>query len=269
MVQYRGPFVLQMPDEAWFNVNMMEKDMMLALELGRQVDVHLPMSAASTQMLTAARGMGFAEQDFAVVFLVLARMAGLGLNERTDGHQTYGSHLVSGYSNGIPFPAQYNGCAPYMGQGGTIISTVSNAQVYSGDSTSIQITTNNTNTYIVGQTVVIYGILGTTEANGTWIISTIVDANDFVLQGSTFSNAYISGGVVQQNYVNIYTTLNNSNGGPPTVALNNSDNPYQNWLITAGLDGSNNFQLTFTDNSGSTDTIAVVAVVRFVENNAT
>ncbi len=77
MVQYRGPFVLQMPDEAWFNVNMMEKDMMLALELGRQVDVPLPMSAASTQMLTAARGMGFAEQDFAVVFQVLARMAGL------------------------------------------------------------------------------------------------------------------------------------------------------------------------------------------------
>src|SRR5512140_3976877 len=27
MVKYRGPFVLQMPDEAWFNVNMMQKDM--------------------------------------------------------------------------------------------------------------------------------------------------------------------------------------------------------------------------------------------------
>ena len=39
MVQYRGPFVLKMPDEAWFNVNMMQKDMLLALELGRQVDV--------------------------------------------------------------------------------------------------------------------------------------------------------------------------------------------------------------------------------------
>ena len=37
MVQYRGPFVLKMPDEAWFNVNMMQKDMLLALELGRQV----------------------------------------------------------------------------------------------------------------------------------------------------------------------------------------------------------------------------------------
>jgi 3-hydroxyisobutyrate dehydrogenase-like beta-hydroxyacid dehydrogenase len=77
MVQYRGPFVLQMPEEAWFNVNMMQKDMLLALELGRQVDVPLPMSAASNQMLTAARGMGLEEQDFAVVFQVLARMSGL------------------------------------------------------------------------------------------------------------------------------------------------------------------------------------------------
>src|SRR4051812_45001051 len=41
MVQYRGPFVLQLPEEAWFNVNMMQKDMLLALEMGRQLDVPL------------------------------------------------------------------------------------------------------------------------------------------------------------------------------------------------------------------------------------
>jgi len=77
MIQYRGPFVLQMPAEAWFNVNMMQKDMLLALELGRKVDVPLPVSAAGNEMLTAARGMGLAAQDFAVVFEVLARMAGM------------------------------------------------------------------------------------------------------------------------------------------------------------------------------------------------
>src|SRR2546423_440867 len=38
MVQYRGPFVLKMPDEAWFDVNMMQKDMVLAMDLGRQLD---------------------------------------------------------------------------------------------------------------------------------------------------------------------------------------------------------------------------------------
>ena len=78
MVKYRGPFVLQMPDEAWFNVNMMQKDMNLALELGRQVDVPLPTTAATNEFLTAARGMGLEGQDFAVMFEVLAQMSGVG-----------------------------------------------------------------------------------------------------------------------------------------------------------------------------------------------
>jgi 3-hydroxyisobutyrate dehydrogenase-like beta-hydroxyacid dehydrogenase len=77
MVQYRGPHVLGMPEEVWFNVNMMQKDMLLALELGRQVDVPLPTTSVTNEMLTAARGMGFAEQDFAVLFHTLARMSGL------------------------------------------------------------------------------------------------------------------------------------------------------------------------------------------------
>jgi 3-hydroxyisobutyrate dehydrogenase-like beta-hydroxyacid dehydrogenase len=77
MVQYRGPFVLKMPEEAWFNVNMMQKDMLLALEMGRQLDVPLPTTAVTNEFLTAARGMGLVEQDFAVLFEVLARMSGV------------------------------------------------------------------------------------------------------------------------------------------------------------------------------------------------
>jgi 3-hydroxyisobutyrate dehydrogenase-like beta-hydroxyacid dehydrogenase len=77
MIQYRGPFVLKMPEEAWFNVGMMQKDMLLALELGRQVDVPLPTTSVANEFLTAARGMGWKEQDFAVVFSVLAAMSGL------------------------------------------------------------------------------------------------------------------------------------------------------------------------------------------------
>ena len=77
MVEYRGPFVLQMPEEAWFNVNMMQKDMLLALELGRQLNVPMPTTAVANEFLTAARGMGVEEKDFAVVFDVLAKMAGV------------------------------------------------------------------------------------------------------------------------------------------------------------------------------------------------
>lgn len=77
MVQYRGPFVLQQPEEAWFDVNMMQKDMLLAMDLGRQLNVPLPTTAVTNEFLTAARGMGWEKQDFAVVFDVLAAMAGI------------------------------------------------------------------------------------------------------------------------------------------------------------------------------------------------
>jgi 3-hydroxyisobutyrate dehydrogenase-like beta-hydroxyacid dehydrogenase len=77
MIQYRGPFVLKQPDEAWFDVNMMQKDMLLAMELGRKLSVPLPTTAISNEFLTAARGMGWEKTDFAVVFDVLARMSGV------------------------------------------------------------------------------------------------------------------------------------------------------------------------------------------------
>ena len=77
MVKYRGPFVLGQPEEAWFDVNMMQKDLLVALEMGRQLDVPLPTTAVTNELLTAARAMGFEKKDFAVLFDVLAGMSGL------------------------------------------------------------------------------------------------------------------------------------------------------------------------------------------------
>ncbi len=77
MVKYRGPFVLEMPEEAWFNVNMMQKDMNLALELGRQLNVPLPTTAVTNEFLTAARAMDLEEKDFAILFEVLAKLSGV------------------------------------------------------------------------------------------------------------------------------------------------------------------------------------------------
>jgi len=77
MVKYRGPFVLNMPAEAWFDVNMMQKDLLLALEMGRQLDVPLPTTAITNEFLTTARAMNMADKDFAVMFQVLATMAGV------------------------------------------------------------------------------------------------------------------------------------------------------------------------------------------------
>src|SRR5712691_7119523 len=77
MVKYRGPFVLGQPEEAWFDVNMMQKDLLVALEMGRELSVPLPATAATNQLLTAARAMGLEKKDFAVLFDVLARLSGL------------------------------------------------------------------------------------------------------------------------------------------------------------------------------------------------
>ena len=85
MIKYRGPFVLQQPEEAWFDVNMMQKDMGLAMDLGRQLDVPLPTTAVSNEFLTAARGMGWTKYDFACMFDVLAAMSGVSTPVTTGG----------------------------------------------------------------------------------------------------------------------------------------------------------------------------------------
>ena len=77
MIRYRGPFVLEQPAEAWFDVNMMQKDLLVALEMGRRLDVPLPTTAITNEMLTAARALGLADKDFAAVFNALATMSGL------------------------------------------------------------------------------------------------------------------------------------------------------------------------------------------------
>jgi 3-hydroxyisobutyrate dehydrogenase-like beta-hydroxyacid dehydrogenase len=77
MVKYRGPFVLgQMPADAWFKVAMIQKDLQLALDAGRAAGVPLPLTAVTQEWMTAARGMGLGDYDFAIVFDVLARLAG-------------------------------------------------------------------------------------------------------------------------------------------------------------------------------------------------
>jgi 3-hydroxyisobutyrate dehydrogenase-like beta-hydroxyacid dehydrogenase len=77
MVAYRGPLVLGHSDEVWFDCHMMQKDMNLALELGRELEVPLPTTAVTNEFLTAANGMGIGDRDFAVLFDVLATMAGV------------------------------------------------------------------------------------------------------------------------------------------------------------------------------------------------
>jgi 3-hydroxyisobutyrate dehydrogenase-like beta-hydroxyacid dehydrogenase len=86
MVKYRGPFVLgQMPAEAWFKVPLIQKDLQLALDAARAAGVPLPLTAVAQEWMTAARGLGLGDYDFAIVFDVLARLAGASPSRKPPG----------------------------------------------------------------------------------------------------------------------------------------------------------------------------------------
>lgn len=87
MLKYRGPFVLDIPREAWFTVTMMQKDVGIALELARELGVPLPMTALSNEALSAARSLGLGSLDVAAVFDVLAAQSGLGASHKQAGEQ--------------------------------------------------------------------------------------------------------------------------------------------------------------------------------------
>jgi 3-hydroxyisobutyrate dehydrogenase-like beta-hydroxyacid dehydrogenase len=76
-LKYRVPLILDPPEQPLFDVNMIQKDLLLALEMGRELQVPLPTTAITNEWLTAARGMGLADQDFVVLFKVLRTLAGV------------------------------------------------------------------------------------------------------------------------------------------------------------------------------------------------
>jgi hypothetical protein len=61
--------------------------------------------------------------------------------------------------------------------------------------TLIQLAVTSTSTFVTGQEVIVTAVGGTTEANGSWFV-TVVDPTHLTLNGSTFANAYVSGGTV-------------------------------------------------------------------------
>lgn len=80
MIQYRASFVVTSPAEPLFDCAMMQKDLGLALEMGRAVGVPLPTTALAHELLGAARAMGLGDRDCAAIFDVLASMSGLPMS---------------------------------------------------------------------------------------------------------------------------------------------------------------------------------------------
>jgi 3-hydroxyisobutyrate dehydrogenase-like beta-hydroxyacid dehydrogenase len=76
MLKARAPLVLDLPETAWFDVGLMQKDVALALDTGRRLRVPLPSAAAADQLLTVARATGYERRDLAALFEVLGNAAG-------------------------------------------------------------------------------------------------------------------------------------------------------------------------------------------------
>jgi 3-hydroxyisobutyrate dehydrogenase-like beta-hydroxyacid dehydrogenase len=76
MLKARASLVLDLPEDAWFDVGMMQKDLVLALETARDLRIPLPSAATADELLTVARALGYERRDLASLHATLARVAG-------------------------------------------------------------------------------------------------------------------------------------------------------------------------------------------------
>jgi 3-hydroxyisobutyrate dehydrogenase-like beta-hydroxyacid dehydrogenase len=74
MLKARAELVLDLPEDAWFDVSLMQKDVALALDTGRELHVPLPSAATADQLLTLARARGYERRDIAALFEVLEHL---------------------------------------------------------------------------------------------------------------------------------------------------------------------------------------------------
>jgi 3-hydroxyisobutyrate dehydrogenase-like beta-hydroxyacid dehydrogenase len=79
VLAYRAPLILEghISDATYGNVRLQQKDMLLALTLGRKMGVPIPLGAAANEMLNACRGLGLEENDFVTVYEVYRKLGGM------------------------------------------------------------------------------------------------------------------------------------------------------------------------------------------------
>jgi 3-hydroxyisobutyrate dehydrogenase-like beta-hydroxyacid dehydrogenase len=75
MLKARAPLVLDLPEDAWFDIGLMHKDIRLALDQGGQLGVPLPSAHAVDETLTTADQLGYQHRDIAGLFEVLEKTA--------------------------------------------------------------------------------------------------------------------------------------------------------------------------------------------------
>jgi 3-hydroxyisobutyrate dehydrogenase-like beta-hydroxyacid dehydrogenase len=73
MLKARIPLLLNLPEHAWFDIQLMHKDIRLARQIGSEFHTPLPTTAVADALLTTARELGYAHRDLAALHEVLSR----------------------------------------------------------------------------------------------------------------------------------------------------------------------------------------------------
>jgi 3-hydroxyisobutyrate dehydrogenase-like beta-hydroxyacid dehydrogenase len=73
MLKARIPLLLHLPDHAWFDVQLMHKDIRLARQVASELSTPLPSAAVADDVLAEASELGYAHRDIAALHEVLAQ----------------------------------------------------------------------------------------------------------------------------------------------------------------------------------------------------
>ncbi|HWF25498.1 MAG TPA: NAD(P)-dependent oxidoreductase [Solirubrobacteraceae bacterium] len=71
MLKARIPLLLDLPAQAWFDVDLADKDIKLALDAAGELSIGLPSAGVADEMLTRARELGYGHRDLASLHEVL------------------------------------------------------------------------------------------------------------------------------------------------------------------------------------------------------
>jgi 3-hydroxyisobutyrate dehydrogenase-like beta-hydroxyacid dehydrogenase len=83
MLRARASIILDPPEEAWFNLSFMHKDIELALDAARQLGIPLPTAERADEVLERAQALGYERHDLAALFQALEQMADGDRHPRT------------------------------------------------------------------------------------------------------------------------------------------------------------------------------------------
>ena len=74
-IQQRAPYILTPPEIPLFSIKLMQKDLLLVLEQGRQFGIPLLNAAITNEALTAACGQNLGEEDLSILFTSIKQMS--------------------------------------------------------------------------------------------------------------------------------------------------------------------------------------------------